>query len=40
MVQAQLRALAWWLARTLPEPVDGEDYGVSTGSARGTTSSV
>ncbi|MGP9017244.1 MFS transporter [Streptomyces sp. BR1] len=35
-----LCALAWWLARTLPEPADDEGYGVSTGSARGTTSSV
>lgn len=34
-----LCALAWWLARGLPEP-DAGVYGASTGSARGTTSSV
>ncbi|GAA0599368.1 MFS transporter [Streptomyces crystallinus] len=35
-----LCALAWWLARGLPEPAAPEGYGASTGSARGTTSSV
>ncbi|MFF1477432.1 MFS transporter [Streptomyces sp. NPDC058301] len=37
-----LCALAWWLARGLPEPAqpDAGDYGANTASARGTTSSA
>ncbi|MEV6550488.1 MFS transporter [Streptomyces sp. NPDC051597] len=33
-----LCALAWWLARGLPEPEVPRGYGASTGSARGTVS--